>query len=155
MTTVSPANGVGQRAADAIPANMTSNPQRVGAQPRTVCIVDDDPGVLDSLTVLLRAFGFDVLTFGSGAEFLADEGRRTASCLVIDQHMPGMDGLAAIGELRSEGVTTPTIVITGRLDANIAAQAAKLGVTEVLEKPFSTNRVVELVRASLDQDRRA
>src|SRR5579863_3656363 len=138
MSTASPAMGAGQPAARAIPANMTSRPLKVGSRQRTVCVVDDDPGVLDSLTVLLKAFGFDIRTFGSGAEFLADEGRRTASCLVIDQHMPGMDGLAAIGELRSEGVTTPTIVITGRLDANIAAQATKLGVTEILEKPFST-----------------
>lgn len=153
MSTASPANSAEQPVAGAIPANMTSHLRQVESGQRTVCVVDDDPGVLDSLTVLLKAFGFDVLTFGSGAELLADEGRRTASCLVIDQHMPGMDGLAAIGELRNEGVTTPTIFITGRLDANIAAQATKLGVTEILEKPFSTARVVELVRTSLDQVR--
>ncbi|HXP04897.1 MAG TPA: response regulator [Stellaceae bacterium] len=130
---------------------MTPDPSKVELQPRPVCVVDDDPWVLDSLTVLLQSVGFDVLTFGSGTAFLADERRRTVGCLLIDQHMPGMNGLDAIDELRREGVTTPAIVITGRLDANIAARAAELGIAEILEKPFSTKRVVELVRGSLDQ----
>lgn len=133
------------------PANGARQPATSGQPQRPVCLVDDDPGVLNSLTVLLEALGFDVVTFASGAELLADERRRTAGCLLIDQHMPSMDGLDAIDKLRSEGVMTPTIVITGRLDANIAARGAKLGVTEILEKPFSTKRIADLVRASLDQ----
>ena len=131
--------------------DMTATPLKVAPHRRPVCVVDDDPGVLDLLTVLLETLGFDVLTFGSGAELLGDERRRTAGCLLIDQHMPGMDGLDTVDELRREGVTTPTVIITGRLDGNIAARANKLGVIEILEKPFSTKRVVQLVRDSLDQ----
>jgi FixJ family two-component response regulator len=149
MSIESPANDRGQSATAAL--DVTVNPLKVEPQKRPVCVVDDDPWVLDSLTVLLETLGFDVVTFGSGAEFLSDERRRTAGCLLIDQHMPGMDGLDTIDELRREGVTTPTVIITGRLDGNIAARANKLGVIEILEKPFSTKRVVQLVRDSLDQ----
>jgi two-component system, LuxR family, response regulator FixJ len=128
-----------------------ARPSAVEPKSRPICVDDDDPGVLDSLAVLLKAFGFDGLTFGSDAEFLANERRGDVECLLIDQHMSGMDGLDAVAELRSQGVTTPTIVMTGWLDANIAARADTLGITEILEKPFFTERVVELVRANLDQ----
>jgi len=151
MSTQSPADGAGRAVDTSTRAGTGPEPPNAGQSRRPVCVVDDDPGVLDSLTVLLQALGFDVLTFGSGAEFLADERRRTAGCLLIDQHMPGMDGLDAVDRLRNEGVMTPIIVITGRLDPNIAARAAKLGIAEILEKPFSTKRVVDLVRTSLGQ----
>lgn len=151
MSTQSPANGAGRAVNNLTGGGTGPEPPKAEPPRRPVCVVDDDPGVLDSLSVLLQALGFDVLTFGSGAEFLADERRRTAGCLLIDQHMPGMDGLDAVGQLRNEGVMTPTIVITGRLDPNITARAAKLGIAEILEKPFSTKRVVDLVRTSLSQ----
>ena len=151
MSNQGPADDAGRSVAHTTAVGTAAHPPEVTRRPRPVCLVDDDPGVLDSLTVLLQTLGFDVLTFGSGTEFLADERRRTAGCLLIDQHMPGMDGLDAVDELRSEGMMMPAIVITGRLDANIAARAAKLGITEILEKPFSTKRVVDLVRASLDR----
>jgi two-component system, LuxR family, response regulator FixJ len=88
-----------------------------------VCIVDDDVGVCDSLSVLLETHGFAVLTYASGAEFLKDDRRRTAKCLVIDQHMPGLDGLDVVGKLQRDGVSLPAILITGRLDAGIAQRA--------------------------------
>ncbi len=101
-----------------------------------VCIVDDDVGVCDSLSVLLETHGFAVLTYASGEEFLKDDRRRTAKCLVIDQHMPGLDGLDVVRKLQRDGVSLPAILITGRLDAGIAQRAGALGVRAVMEKPF-------------------
>ena len=95
-----------------------------------ICIIDDDEWVADSLKVLLEIFGFDVQSYGSGADFLADDRRRTAGCLVIDQHMPGMNGLDVVDRLQKEGIRVPTILISGRLDANTRERAANLGVTK-------------------------
>lgn len=113
---------------------------------RPVCIVDDDEGVCDSLSVMLEAYGFAVRAYGSGAEFLADDHGATAKCLVIDQHMPGLDGLAVIAEMRQQDIVLPTILITGRLDASIEQRAGALGILAILEKPFSAPRLVELIR---------
>jgi two-component system response regulator FixJ len=113
-----------------------------------ICIVDDDESVVDSLKVLLEIFGFEVQSYGSGAEFLADDRRRTAGCLVIDQHMPGMNGLDVVDCLQREGVRLPTILISGRLDANTKERATNLGVTKIIDKPFVARRLVELIRTT-------
>ena len=126
---------------------MTQNQQIAARGP--VCIVDDDIGVCDSLSVLLETHGFAVLTYASGAEFLKDDRHRTAKCLVIDQHMPGLDGLDVVSKLRRDGVNLPAILITGRLDAGIAQHAGELGVRAVMEKPFPVARLVDLIGSCL------
>jgi two-component system, LuxR family, response regulator FixJ len=112
-----------------------------------ICVVDDDESVRDSFRTLLESHGFTVTTYASGREMLADERHHQAGFLIIDQHMPAMNGLATLGVLRREGSSVPTIMITGRLDAEITEQAATLDVTAILEKPFSTARLIELIRA--------
>jgi FixJ family two-component response regulator len=114
-----------------------------------VCVVDDDSWVCDSLSVLLETYGFGVLTYPSGTAFLKDDGRRNATCLIVDQHMPGLDGLDLVAELHRQEVALPTILITGRLDAGIAQRAGELGVLAILEKPFPVARLVELVHSAV------
>ena len=114
-----------------------------------ICVVEDDASVADSLKLLLQTFGFDVQSYNSGADFLADERRRTAGCLLIDQHMPVMNGLDVVDHLQKEGVRLPTILISGRLDTSTRKRAASLGVTGVIEKPFAADRLVDLIRTAL------
>jgi FixJ family two-component response regulator len=123
----------------------------IGCPEKPICIVDDDAVVCDSLSALLEAHGFKALAHASSAAFLADERRGRLGCLIIDQHMPGTDGLGVLGTLRDENIAVPSILITGRLDASIAERAAKFAVTAILEKPFPTGRLIELVRAALDR----
>jgi two-component system response regulator FixJ len=119
---------------------------------RPICIIDDDESVVDSLKALLEAFGFNVQSYGSGNEFLADARHRAASCLVTDQHMPGMSGLDVIDHLQEEGVKVPAILISARLDAGTRKRAARLGVRELVDKPFAAGCLVELIRAALAEN---
>ncbi len=127
----------------------TTRPADGGARP--IFVVDDDASVRDSLSELLRVLGFEVIACASGSQLLADQRRREAGCLVVDQHMPGMDGLATLSALRRDGTNAPAILITGRLDPEIAARAAALGISALLEKPFAVPRLVELVQASVSR----
>jgi two-component system response regulator FixJ len=116
---------------------------------KQICVVDDDESVADSLKSLLETFGYDVRSYKSGADFLADNRRRAPGCLIIDQHMPGMNGLDVVDRLQKQGARVPTILISGRLDTNINERAACLGVTSVLEKPYAADHLVDLIRTAL------
>ena len=132
----------------------THEPAAVSAsaeRDRLVCVVDDDTAVRDSVSVLLETIGFEVLAYASGAEFLADKRHRTASCLIIDQHMPGMNGLDVVRMMHASGLNIPAVLVTGRLDPAVAGRAGEIGVTAILEKPFAIARLTQLVCDSLGQ----
>jgi FixJ family two-component response regulator len=117
--------------------------------PGPICVVDDDEWVRDSISVLLETYGYQVLAYGLGEEFLRANGRGKAKCLVIDQHMPGLNGLEVIAKLHREGNSSPTILITGRLDASVTQRANQLAILAILEKSFATARLIELIRDAL------
>src|SRR5690348_12977423 len=77
----------------------------------TIFVVDDDEAVLDATEMLLAANGFSVRTFLTGAEFLATCDGLARGCLVLDIHMPGMDGFAVVDALRARRSTLPVILI--------------------------------------------
>jgi FixJ family two-component response regulator len=114
-----------------------------------ICIVDDDVGVCDSLRVLLETYGYAVLTYASGAEFLKDTRRLTAKCLIIDQHMPGLSGLDVVRELRRDGGFLPAVLITGRLDPELTRRAGAVGIRAILEKPFAVATLVQLIGSAV------
>ncbi len=114
-----------------------------------VCIVEDDESVADSLRVFLETYDFQIAVFASGMSFLADRRHCEAGCLVIDYHMPGMNGLDVVAELRREGRCPPTILVTGRLDDAIAERARRAAIAGVLEKPLRVATLVGMIRGIL------
>jgi FixJ family two-component response regulator len=87
------------------------------ARDTTVFLVDDDAAVRDSLKLLLETHGLVVKDFDSGKALLQDHMPRAVDCLVCDIHMPVMSGIDLIETLARRGVSRPTILITGRVDA--------------------------------------
>jgi two-component system, LuxR family, response regulator FixJ len=109
-----------------------------------LCIVDDDDWVGDALSAMLESHGFVVRAYGSGAALLADDRGATAKCL-IDQHVPDLDSLSVVAELRRRDIVPPTILITGRLDAKIEQRAGEPGIAAVLEKPFAAAPLIAAI----------
>jgi FixJ family two-component response regulator len=114
-----------------------------------VFIVDDDLSVRDALVLLLRIEGYAAQSFADAASFL--EAFRTVSpaCVILDLHLPGESGLEILRKLAAERVAAPILVISGVADIATAVEAMKYGALDFLEKPFSSDAIVERVRAAV------
>lgn len=101
-----------------------------------VYIIDDEPGVRNSLSSLVRSVGMEARTFAGGAEFLESTREDAPECLVIDVRMPGISGLDLQHQLSKSSFPIPVIFITGHGDISMAVRAMKSGALEFLTKPF-------------------
>jgi len=122
------------------------------AMARTICIIDDDAAVRDSLRVLLESHGWTVEDFASTAEFLARrDDRESAVLLILDQHLPGASGLEFLGT-HGAGLGLPVILITGAGDNNLREQAYRRGVAAYLEKPLTERRLLDAIARALEDE---
>ena len=110
-----------------------------------VAIVDDDGDVRDVLDALLDSAGHTVKTYAAGQELLDDPELSDVACLVVDQKMPKMTGLALLRALNATGHSIPSLLITGLPDARIADEARELGAIDVLTKPIDWEKLLKLV----------
>ena len=114
-----------------------------------VIVVDDDTAVRDSLKFALELEGMNVRVYEGSAELLADAGRLSHGCLVVDYSMPVMDGLELVDRLRDLQVHLPAILITGKANAVLRSRAAGSGIRLVLEKPLEDSALLDGIRNAL------
>ena len=119
----------------------------------TVYLVDDDAPILQALARLLRATGFQVLTFDSANRFLEQHDPRSPGCLVLDLAMPGVNGLQLQEKLAAAGEPLPVIFLTGQADVPATVNAMKRGAADFLTKPVDRDALLKAVRAALERDR--
>jgi FixJ family two-component response regulator len=115
-----------------------------------VYVVDDDSDIRALLEAVLSSQGYKVQKFVSGAEFLANCDQHSASCVLTDVRMPGLDGFELQEEITKRGIPAGTVMITGYADVALAVRAIKAGVIDVLQKPFCQDRLLALVPVALE-----
>ena len=121
----------------------------------TVFVIDDDPAVLESLSRLVGAAGFQVECYDGADAFLGAYREDRPGCLVTDIRMPGMSGLDLQERMRAEGSSIPTIVLTGYGDVPGAVRALKGGALDFLQKPFEPDVLLVRIDEALEKDSRA
>ena len=114
-------------------------------QHRTIFIVDDDDAVRDSLRALLESLDFEVHDFGSAMEFLDRKNGTRADCLLLDLHMPQIDGIRLLEQMRANGSQLPTIVITGRSDPILKKRAMENGAFALFDKPVAEDALLRAI----------
>lgn len=120
----------------------------------TIIIVDDDPGVLQSLQRLLQLNGYYVQTFSSPTAMLAHKLPNGPSCAIVDLKMPGRSGLDLQLLLAQTRPGLPVIFITGFGDIPEAVQAIRAGAADFLTKPIEERKLLDAVKRALAQEQR-
>ena len=114
-----------------------------------VFVVDDDSSVRETLVLLLKIEGYAAQGFGDGASFLEEVRSASPACVILDLHLPGESGFQVLRRLAAEKVASPILVISGAADIAMAVEAMKHGALDFLEKPFSSDAIVDRVRAAV------
>jgi FixJ family two-component response regulator len=124
----------------------------VNPQDHLVFVVDDDRRICEALTELLSTFDLNVVTFGSAAEYLAYPKPDVPACLVLDVHLPDINGLDLLRQAAQ--LSQPQIVfITGHGDIPTSVRAMKSGAVDFLTKPLKEADLIRAIQTALAQDR--
>jgi FixJ family two-component response regulator len=114
-----------------------------------ISVVDDDESVRRTTTLLIESFGFRAATFESAETFLRSGHLHDTSCLIVDVHMPGMNGLQLQSHLAAEGCGIPIIFITAYESNDSRQRAMQAGAAAFLGKPFSDEQLLQSIRSAL------
>jgi FixJ family two-component response regulator/signal transduction histidine kinase len=121
-----------------------------GAGP-TVCVVDEDAAIRESLGRLLAAEGWNAVPYKSATEFLERAPLAQVACVLLDNRMPGMSGIELLEQLVSGGAPPPVVLLSGNGDVETGVEAMKLGAVDFLVKPVEGDVLVAAVRRALQR----
>lgn len=110
-----------------------------------VAVLDDEPEMRKALRRLLTCYGFRVTEYASGEELLAAVAAAPPACLLLDLHMPGVNGIEVLEALRSQQIPLPTVVITAHDEPGTAARAQALGACAYLKKPVDRDALLAAI----------
>ncbi|MDA0588781.1 MAG: response regulator [Planctomycetota bacterium] len=118
----------------------------------TVFIVDNDPSVRESLSLLLKATGHQPESFADAQSFLDEFDADRPGCLILDVRMPGMDGLQLQRLLADRAPHLPVIMLTAHGDLPMAVDSMRSGAWHFVEKPYDKDRLLGIVDEALESD---
>jgi DNA-binding NtrC family response regulator len=122
----------------------------VATPTRTVLIVDDDEGMRDTLTAILRR-DYHVLRASTGESGLAILDREAADVILLDVKMPGINGFDVLREIKESQRLVEVIMISALTDVETAVRAMKLGAYHYITKDFEYDAVLSLVRNACER----
>jgi CheY-like chemotaxis protein len=121
-------------------ANLAARSDRLDE--RSILVVDDDPSILDVMSMALELAGYSVRAAHNGAEALALVEEAMPSLVVLDMRMPVLDGWGFAQALQTRGLQVPILVVTAAQDAR--GWADQIHAEGYLAKPFE---ITELLRS--------
>ena len=119
-----------------------------------IAIVDDEEPVRKALTRLLRSAGFDVETFPSGVECLESLPTRRPDCVVLDVHMPLMNGFEVQARLAESSAPVPVVIITGHDSTETRDRALAGRPMAYLSKPVNDQTLLDAIELALTHNLR-
>lgn len=118
-----------------------------------ILVIDDDPGLRKSLTMILKDAEYEVTTAGSGEDGLRVAAAGTPDVILTDVRMPGMGGLEFLEAYREGGGDALVLVMTAYGSMDLAVEAMKKGAYDYLPKPFGADEVLLTVKKAEERER--
>jgi len=118
---------------------------------KQIFIVDDDESVCRALSVLLVTYGFTVDTFTCAEEFFRAVPNSVPGCLILDIHMPGLDGWETLQRIIESGSKRQVIIISADKNDVNYERALKAGAVGYLQKPFNDQALVDLINIAVEK----
>jgi two-component system nitrogen regulation response regulator NtrX len=117
----------------------------------SVLIVDDEPGIRESLTGVLQDEGYVVHAVESGEAGLEFLGRHNCDVILLDIWLPGMDGIQALEKIQAIEDPPIVIMISGHGTIESAVRSTKLGAFDFIEKPLSIDKTLLTLKHAVEQ----
>lgn len=124
---------------------------KMSLENKQIFIVDDDASVCRALAVLLVTYGFTVDTYTCAEEFLRAVPNSALGCLLLDIHMPGLDGWETQQRLLKSGSSRPVIIMSADKNEGLNERALKAGAAGFLQKPFNDKALVDLIDIAVEK----
>ncbi|MBI2876528.1 MAG: response regulator [Candidatus Tectomicrobia bacterium] len=112
------------------------------AYPLSVLVVDDDPGLTETLSDILEEEGYEVEVAHNGFEAIEKASSHLFDCILMDIRMPGMNGVEAFKEIKRISPETPVVMMTAYSLYNLIEEARQEGALAVLPKPLDINKIL-------------
>jgi len=118
---------------------------------RKILIVDDDPGILSMLQLMLRLEGFDTIACAEPRLVVDTMAREKPDLVLLDALMPGFDGIQVLEAVKARGLSTPVILVTGNANEAYLKLAVQSGAKGVLAKPFVKEELLDQLTKFLEE----
>jgi DNA-binding NtrC family response regulator len=130
---------------------MSAHPEyaEINLNDGTLLVVDDEPEILEVMVDCLSSITKKIKTAKNGQEALALIKMGGIDAIVSDVKMPLMTGLQLLAEIRSLGLLTPFVIVTGFTEKQTLVEAIRLDATDFVDKPFEPSAVVQIVSRAL------
>ncbi|XXF81623.1 response regulator [Myxococcaceae bacterium GXIMD 01537] len=112
--------------------------------------MDDDPDILEALSEILEAEGFEIRRARNGKEALDRLDPQPPQLILLDLMMPVMDGWEFAQRMKQRPAVSEVPIIVLSADRNVGNKAAEIGAVGHLAKPFELNDLLDMVRRSID-----
>ena len=112
---------------------------------QAVLVVDDDQQVLTSISLVIGAHGYNVMTAENAEEALDRMERTRPDIVLTDIRMPGMDGIELAGKIHEGYPEIPVLIMTGYAELNVAVNAIKRGAFDFIIKPLSPDYLIHSI----------
>ncbi len=115
----------------------------------TILVVDDDPYVLESISTLLRAYGFLVSTCENANSAMQLIQQGPADVVLTDVKMPGITGVELLGMIHRYDPQTPVVLMTAYAELDVAVDAIKKGAFDFIMKPYNAEYLVHTIEKAM------